>query len=562
MPVLPTYTSQVQAGGISGGRRASGADFAAPIGDISKSINTAVNSYTNDLEDSEARKALIASAEIKAKYAKALDVAATSGGDLEALKAQMTDEFGKVSENFQTKRGHDSVQLYTANTSLMFDEQANSIAVRRAAAEARLAGSKFINSAGAIIQSNPLYLPSAEKDAEALVSTFGRISPEQKAEITNSLKKELNMAAAIASARIDPKGTKDKLDGGAWDLTPEQRSAAINKADTEIRAMRADESYQRAEKEYQARKADEDARDSLFKGIMGGKATRRDIMDNPDLRPTTREHLIMFMEERAKSLTNQEKKSDPRAVRDLWMAIHAPDTDPNKIYNGDAIFQAVQAGRVNVSDANQLNTLVANQKDENNRSIGSKLQSQMSIVGRALSQDPKYIGRPALVAEIQTAYQARVFERVGELRGAKQNPSDVFDPGSKNYVGSREFIQGAIDEVTGRASGALSAPKVNTQAEYDALPPGAHYTDSSGNPAVKKGTAPPKPAPAPKVTAPAVAPAAVKAAVVKNIEQALVESSFPTPSGMVGGAKALASDIADSIDWAKYGMPGAKPKGK
>lgn len=487
MPVLPTYSAQLQPAGVSGGRRASGEDFATPFGDISKAVVGASNAYIADQEDAEARKALIASSEIRAKYAKELDIAATSGTDLAALKQQMADELSKVGDGFQTRRGQESLQLYTANTGLMFDEQANSIEVKRAAATARLEGSKFLNSAAAIIQSNPLYLQAAEKDADALVSTFSRVSPEQKAEIANGLKQELNMAAALSAARIDPEGTKKKLDGGAWNLSPEQRSAAINKADTEMRAKRADEAYRRSVKEYEERERDEKARDTLFKGIMSGKASRREIMDNPDLRPTTREHLIVFMEERAKSLQNQEKKSDPVAVRDLWMRIHAPDTDPRKMYGGDAIFEAVRAGKVNVSDANQLNALVANQKDENNRTIGSKLQSQMSIVGRALSQDPQFIAQPALVAEIQNNYQARVFDKVNELRKSNQNPNEVFDPASKNYVGSREFIQGAIDEAKGRSRAAApqaAAPKTKT--EYDALPNGTVYVDTDGQMKTKK----------------------------------------------------------------------------
>lgn len=482
------YSAQLQPAGISGGRRATGEDFAIPSGDIGKAIGAAANSFIADEEDKESRKALIASSEIRAKYAKELDVAATSGADLTALKQQMSDELSKVGDGFQTRRGQESLQLYTANTGLMFDEQANSIEVRRAASTARLEGSKFLNSAAAIIQSNPLYLQAAEKDADALISTLSRISPEQKAEIANGLKQELNMAAALSAARIDPEGTKKKLDGGAWNLSADQRSAAISKAETEMRAKRADESYQRSVKEYEERERDEKARDSLFKGIMAGKASRRDIMDNPDLRPTTREHLVMFMEERAKSLTNQEKKSDPVAVRDLWMRIHAPDTDPRKMYNGDAIFEAVRSGRVNVSDANQLNSMVANQKDENNRSLGSKLQSQMSIIGRALSQDPQFIAQPALVAEIQNNYQARVFEKVSVLRKANKDPGEIFDPASKEYVGSREFIQGAIDETRGRAraTAAGNVPRANTKAEYDALPPGP-YIGPDGALATKKG---------------------------------------------------------------------------
>lgn len=499
MPQLPTYQAKLGQGPAQPGvptRRATAEDFGASVGD-GRAIQQAAAGFLADTEESEARAALVASSQVRAKYARELDAAKTNGGDLAALKEKMVGELSAVGENFQTKRGVDALSLYTSNTELMFDEQANSINVQRAVAAARLEGAAFLNSAGSIIQSNPLYLTEAVKDADAFASTLTRLPPEQRAEIADRLKKELNMAAALSASRIDPEGTKKLLDGGSWDLTPEQRNAAINKADTEIRAKRADENYARAMKEYQEKEKDEAARDQLFKGIMAGKTSRRDILDNPDLRPTTREHLIVFMETRAKAMSAGERKSDPTVLRDLWLRIHAPGTDPTKIYNGDAIFEAVQKGRINTQDANLLNNLVAQQKDENGRAIGSKLGTQVATVGRALSQDPQFIGQPALVAEIQMEYQARVYDRVNKLREDKKDPNEAFNPANKDWVGSREFIQQSITAAKQRAlDAAPQATKVNSQAEYDALEPGTPYIDSKGNRGVKRGAAKVTPAPA------------------------------------------------------------------
>jgi hypothetical protein len=53
------------------------------------------------------------------------------------------------------------------------------------------------------------------------------------------------------------------------------------------------------------------------------------------------------------------------------------------------------------------------------------------------------------VAEIQMDYQDRVTKRVTALRDAKKDPMEAFNPASKDFVGSREFIQGSIDRVKG-----------------------------------------------------------------------------------------------------------------
>ena len=479
MPQLPRYNAQIGAAPVSGGRRMAMPDVTSGIG---AAISKTALSVLGDLEEKESREALVASSEIRAKYARELDAASLNGEDTDKLKEKLQDDLSKVGDNFQTKRGAQSLQLYTSNTELMFDEQSNRIKVQRAAANARLEGGKFLNSASEIIRSNPGYLTVAEKDAEAFVQTLKNVSPEQRAEIAQGLKKELNMAAAVSAARTDPEGAKKKLEAGDWDLTPQQRETAVGKADAEIRAKRADESYQRAVKQYEERERDDEARDKNFAAIMGGTASRRAIMDDADLKPTTREHLVVFMEARAKERLGQEKRSDPTVMKELWLRIHAANDDPAKIYNGDAIFNAVRAGTLNTTDANNLNTLVANQKDENNRSVGQRVALVSSTVARAISADPQFTAQPALVAEIQNDYNARVLDKIATLRKEGTSLDGVFTPGHKDYVGGREYIQASIDAAKQRQRDAMpKLPDLRTAPDaWKDVDAGATFVDPKG----------------------------------------------------------------------------------
>ena len=452
----------------------------AALGDLAH----AGQQFYAGVEEKETRAALIESTAIRAKYANLLDEAETSGQDLDKLKLAMNDDLSRVGEQFATRKGQDTLDMHTSNTNLMFDQQANAIAVRRATSDARLGAAKFLSSTAAMLQSNPLYLGTAEQDAELLGSTFIGVSPQQRAAIVDGLKSDLNMTAALSSARLDPQVTRVMLDSGAWTLTPEQRETALNKAEQEIRAGLAAESYEREEERRRLEQADSEARDKYFKGIIGGTATSREILDDANLLPPTREHLIMLMERRAEEGAGGVKKSNPVTMRNLWLDIHAPETDPRKIYVGDKIFKAVQKGLLNTADADRLNALVANQRDENNRTIGSRLSSLMGVVGRALSADPKFIMQPALVAEIQMDYQDRVFDKVEELRNAKKNPNDVFDPASKVYVGSRAFIQGSIDAVSERAR-AVGAPAMTKPGET-VTKDGKLWRFKGGDPAKKE----------------------------------------------------------------------------
>lgn len=458
MPILQNYTAKIDGTPITGGRAASGEDFGGQIGEglMSGGRNMqSVGAYVEQQnQDDETRKALVASAELRAKYAKELDEATLSGAPLAPIRERMQADYAKIGENFSTRKGSDAVAVYSANANLMFDEQAGRIEVTRAMATARIDGSKFLNSAAAIIQSNPGYLATAEQDADALASTFSNIPADKRAAIADELKKDLNMAAAVAAARVDPEGTKVRLDKGEWNLSPEQRNMAINRADTEIRAKRADEAYQRSLEKERRQEANDQARDNLFKGIIGGTTRRRDIMDNPDLTPATREHLINVMDSRAKELTGGAPKTDPITERNLWLAINAPDGTPGKIYTAEPIYEAVRAGRMNTDDANRMLSVLANQKDENGRTIGQKLGSLSATVGRALSQDPQFTAQPALVAQIQLDFQARVQKRADDLRKAGKDPTEIFNPDSKEYVGRKEFIQGSIDAARSNATAA------------------------------------------------------------------------------------------------------------
>lgn len=496
MPTLPRYTAEIQGGALSGGRRAAASDFAGPASNIGGAIAVGADKYLTSIEDEESRKALVESSQLRAKYARELDAAALSGGDLDKLKEKMRADFAKIGESFQTKKGVSSNELYTANTEIMFDEQANAIMVQRAGAKAKLDAASFLNSTASVMRSvGPQYLPEAEANADAFAATLTGVRPEQRAAVAADLKQDLNMAAALASARIDPAGTRKRLEAGEWNLSPQHRQTAISHATSEENAARVAQNYARAEEDRRIAKADEAARDRHFASIMDGTATRRQIMDDPDLRPATREHMIAVMKARSDELTNGEKKSDQGEKRRLFLAATAPDTDPTKIINSDQIHAAVAAGKLNTADGAWLMGIVANQKDANNQTIGGKLRVLSINFDRAVAGDLRLSALDAgQRAEIQNDYAAAVFARVEEARKANDVKllRDLFDPASKEYVGNKAFMQQSIDAAKVRLQESLPpAVKVNSKAEYDALPDGTPYTDSKGVRGIKRGASKP-----------------------------------------------------------------------
>jgi hypothetical protein len=482
MPRLPTRSADIQPGAISGGRRAGVEDTnfvdMAPLG---RTVQNVAEQQFQRTEEDESRKVLVQQAEIRAKYAKRLDEAATSGEDLGKIKEELDADISKVSEGVQTRKGADAAALHAANNTAVFDNQANNIAVTRASIQARVDGAKFLSSLGSTLATNgPAYLPQAEQDVDAFIATLTRVPPEKRDAYAQELKNNLNVAAARSLARSDPNAAIKAVEDGQFVLDPAQRQAILDRAKETQNAMRAEDARVKAEAEVERLRKSEQSLDGYFKQMMTGGFSMKAALSDETLTARAREHIILLAESRAKEARNEGKRSDPVVERNLWMAIHAPDGDARKIYSATPIFEAVQRGDINTNTANQLNAMVANQKDENNRSIGGHLNGLMSIVGRSLSQDPRYIGQPGIVAEIQMDYQNRVYKKTEALRAEKKDPMEAFNPASKDFVGSREFIQGSIDRVKGNTP-ATALPRAGTVLEFG----GKKWEFKGGDPAVQ-----------------------------------------------------------------------------
>lgn len=455
MATLPLpFTASVGDTPVAGGRRASPEDFAgADFSGLGKTVRGAIDTFVSDTEDKESRAALVASTEIRAKYAKALDDAAISGAPLEPIKEAMNADLAKVGEGFQTKRGVDTLSVYQSDANLMFNKQANAVQVRRAAAVARVEGSKFLNSVGAIIQRNPAYLPFAEKDAEAFGQTLSGISPEQRAEIVNGLKQEINQSAAIAMTRIDPEGAKKKLEAGEFNLTPDQRNVAINKADHEISVKRAAADRERAlareDRIDRDRTAERKMVDLILDGKTNGAKLRRMMLDDPDLSADSIKGLVGFMQARSNYADSQENKS---AVMSLWSRVVAEDGTPGKLYDNKEIIAAVNAGRIKPERGQWLIGLVAGQRDEGGRTFSQRLGQRLNIESYGVKSNTIYNAVPGLSDAILMELADRAYRAEAEVRReGKRSPNVLLDSDSKDYLFTPTRVKDAADAVMARS---------------------------------------------------------------------------------------------------------------
>ena len=464
MPLLPkgaSYSAQIADAPIFAGRNATAQDFGAPglgetgLVEAGHKVTATAKAQIADMEESEARQALIASTEVRAEYSRKLDEAALSGADVGKLKEEMNGALSKIGEQFQTKKGTEQLQLYSANSEIMYDQQANAIKVQRAWSDARMQGQKFLNGAAALIASSPTYLVEAEKNAADFVASYPGIRPDQRAQLTDDLQKSLNGFAAQSAARINPAETIKKLDEGAWNLTPEQRHSIRNYAEQEQNGQRKDAEIKRLEVQRVEREQVDMARSKYVDLIAAGKASWPAIRDDPAFKgpqgADAKKELFIWMDARRKALAGEERKGDRKVEVALFLQYAE-----GKIFSDKYVTDAVRAhseGKpgLDLDQGRRLMAEVARLRDSNYQAVAVRAARLMGEFGDAASRNPLVQGLaaadPNLIPELQMTYRTEVDQKMEALRKKDIDPRSVFDPKSEHYVGPGAFTQEIFDRV-------------------------------------------------------------------------------------------------------------------
>ena len=163
----------------------------------------------------------------------------------------------------------------------------------------------------------------------------------------------------------------------------------------------------------------------------------------------------------------------------------APEGTPGKIYNTDLIYEATKKGQLSIQHDAYLRNLVGGQPDANNQKIQGRLRSMVSDFGRGISANLEIQAMAqadkGLPMELQNTFRARVEDKMQELRQINEPPSQVFDPKSRHFVGSREFTQSVLQEIMGQKRGGVTSVGIGEVIERD----GRQWEFKGGNPADK-----------------------------------------------------------------------------
>lgn len=233
--------------------------------------------------------------------------------------------------------------------------------------------------------------------------------------------------------------------------------------------------------------------------IAGHPVDLGSVASDPSLAhdPSKIENIIAF----TKSYDDLQKAgnkivTDGNTYSALWKLIHLPDGNSNKLTNPDDINQFVGTGpgKITPDDAIQLRHEVLDANSPNGK-IESELKDQFQkVVEQTLSKSNTLLG----IADPKGQEQVQKFmtwflPEYQKQRAAGKSPADLLNPDSKDYLGkglatlkrSPEQMIQDLGIANPTQDFGVPIPKVNSQAEYDKLPPGSHYIDGSGLPKIK-----------------------------------------------------------------------------
>lgn len=226
----------------------------------------------------------------------------------------------------------------------------------------------------------------------------------------------------------------------------------------------------------------------------GGKLSEIEVVSNNLLSSTQKQHVLSYMTQFTREQqARMEPKTNPVAVRELTLRIHAPDNDPAKIYNNEPIYAALSEGKISTAEFNLLNREVTELRSTSTNGFRRDVNNMRGIVFRSLQQNVLLQGLsaadPELIPSIAYRFERDMENKIDALRKENKDPSVLLDPNSREYVlkpGAlqRFFPANVLGNNAAKVAKAESA-QLPTYKDFDSLPRGAQFTDPQGNVRVK-----------------------------------------------------------------------------
>jgi hypothetical protein len=458
MARIQEYQGQTEISGPAQTREAKEADT-GNIGDAIHGLGNAVTKTGDMIEervaDAEVSHLTAKMAERHADMTKALDDALAQPGAeddpdfAQKFMARYDDGMSDIANGAKSPKA--AQYMEKANALMRSQFQTNALH-----GQAHLAGEQAVqnmnttvDSLSTSVMSNPSGADNAREMADLAIDHLPSNIPERAKEaIRANAYSALAMAEVQGWAKMDPKGTLDRLEKGEWndDLSGQQKMQLEGYAERELNGKRIEqERQQRLKKElFNAQEETEKVR--LLQKLYGplGLETK-DVVGNPKLDAATQEHYLGLIERDG----GKNFKSDPSVVNMLMDKIHPPDgspgwTDDTLLYpyfgkpaSTDTYGPVEKPGGLSRDDFDWLRKEITGKKTQAGQDEADLKKNFLERNIRSQLVKSSLFGLPDPDGEKHYASYLATFQSTYErLKQAGKTPQQLLNPESKDYIGN------------------------------------------------------------------------------------------------------------------------------
>lgn len=163
-------------------------------------------------------------------------------------------------------------------------------------------------------------------------------------------------------------------------------------------------------------------------------------------------------------LSQSDSARNPGEVRRLELLMHAPDTDPTKVYSLEPITESFRQGRISVNEFRMLSNDFYGLKDGAGNTFQQRLHSAVNGADIRFKRSIQGVTNPNLAVTALDNYRAELFQKVEELRAQGKNPAVLLDPKSPESMVDPAKVMGYLQETAGQAMAQAAQAQVKAEA--------------------------------------------------------------------------------------------------
>lgn len=452
MPVIRQYQQATRPSGVIEGRRS------VPSDDIVLSDEAVGNvQHSADILQDVAERQEVSDVQSKLARARAewtvhlQDRAQGANPGDPTFASKFNEDFGKylseIEGQAQTRAGQNAFRKGAAELSSHFVEKAGVFQSQRMGAKAVQDYAVALNSHRNTLLNDPTQHAEIERlalaDLNDPTGIYANMPGDARAKLVISTRGELAMSAVQGLIQNGaPELARKQLLDGKWDavLDADKKNKLIDEADVGIRAKDTAAERARLLAEVERKAKQEAVVGGYLARIVdpraeGGALSDREILSNPNLDSTHKQHLIDYKLRRARELNaSSQEKANPAEVRRLLLNIHAATDDPKKTYNADEVMASYKAGKITTPEMLGLRKEVEQLRDGTTSSFQKQVQSARSLIRDTFMTS--IIGRikPELAASAAYNFQADLDKAIADKRAKNEDPRVLLDPKSKEFM--------------------------------------------------------------------------------------------------------------------------------